>query len=351
MTMSQSNPTHDPIIEHLRSRIGDRYHDIAVCVTGGAGFIGGHLCDALVALGARVTILDDLSNSDTRNIGALIDRAPDRVRFVQGSILDPNALNEAMDGASRVFHLAALGSVPKSVEQPERTWLVNATGTMRVLKAAQQAGASRVIYSASSSAYGNNPTLPKREDMAPEPESPYAAAKFAGESLCRSWAKCYGIDTICLRYFNIFGTRQAADSAYAAVIPAFIKRWVHNEPPTIFGDGGQTRDFTHVSNAVLANLLAGANANNLDGEVVNIGAGVRTSVNELASMIHARMGIEGLNPEHQHERIGEVRDSVADITRAKELIGYEPITNLEDGLATTVDWYNTALRNEHEGAA
>lgn len=353
MTRRMSDPRTQPEIspDAYRDRVQDAYQDLAVCVTGGAGFIGGHLCDALVALGARVTILDDLSNADARHVGTLIDRAPEHVRFIQGSILDPSALSEAMDAVSRVFHLAALGSVPKSVEQPERTWLVNATGTMRVLKAAQQAGASRVIYSASSSAYGNNPTLPKREDMAPEPESPYAAAKYAGESLCRSWAKCYGIDTICLRYFNIFGTRQAADSAYAAVIPAFIKRWVHNESPTIFGDGGQTRDFTHVSNAVLANLLGGANDANLNGEVVNIGAGVRTSVSELASMIHARMGIEGLNPEHAPERIGEVRDSVADITRAKELIGYEPITNLEDGLATTVDWYNQALRDEREGAA
>lgn len=348
-------PTHDQqheaLTRALNERVGGALRDAQVCVTGGAGFIGGHLCDALVALGARVTILDDLSNSDTRHVGALINRAPEHVRFIQGSILDPNALGEAMDGVSRVFHLAALGSVPKSVEQPERTWLVNATGTMRVLKAAQQAGASRVIYSASSSAYGNNPALPKNEDMAPEPESPYAAAKLAGESLCRSWAKCYGVDTICLRYFNIFGTRQAADSAYAAVIPAFIKRWVGGQAPTIFGDGGQTRDFTHVSNAVLANLLAGASETNLGGGVVNIGAGVRTSVSELASKIQSRLGIDGLNPEHQPERVGEVRDSVADISRANELIGYEPITSLEDGLATTVDWYNAALRDEREGAA
>lgn len=348
-------PTHHEHHQNLSTQwpqwLGDAYCDLPVCVTGGAGFIGGHLCDALVSLGARVTIIDDLSNSDAHHVASLIEQAPERVRFVQGSILDPGALQEAVDGASRVFHLAALGSVPKSVEQPERTWLVNATGTMRVLKAAQQAGAHRVIYSASSSAYGNNPTLPKREDMAPEPESPYAAAKYAGESLCRSWAKCYGIDTISLRYFNIFGTRQAADSAYAAVIPAFIKRWVHGDSPTIFGDGGQTRDFTHVSNAVLANLLAGASTTDLHGEVVNIGAGVRTSVSELASMIQSRMGIEGLGPKHAPERVGEVRDSVADISRAKELIAYEPIINLEDGLATTVDWYNAALRDEREGAA
>ena len=342
--MSEHAPQHETLMRALQDRTGDALRDVGVCVTGGAGFIGGHLCDALIALGARVTIIDDLSNSDTRNIGDLIDRAPERVRFVQGSILDPDALSEAMDGAQRVFHLAALGSVPKSVEQPERTWLVNASGTMRVLRAAQEAGATRVIYSASSSAYGNNPELPKRESMASEPESPYAAAKLAGESLCRSWAKCYGIDTVCLRYFNIFGTRQAADSAYAAVIPAFIKRWVNGEAPTIFGDGGQTRDFTHVSNAVLANLLAATHTGALGGEVVNIGAGVRTSVNELASKIKSRMGIDGLAPEHAPERVGEVRDSVADISRAKQLIGYEPITALDEGLATTVDWYTSAMR-------
>lgn len=342
--MSEHAPQHETLMRALHDRVGDALRDVGVCVTGGAGFIGGHLCDALIALGARVTIIDDLSNSDARHLSTLIDRSPDRIRFVQGSILDPTALSEALDGAQRVFHLAALGSVPKSVEQPERTWLVNATGTMRVLKAAQDAGATRVIYSASSSAYGNNPELPKRESMASEPESPYAAAKLAGESLCRSWAKCYGIDTMCLRYFNIFGTRQAADSAYAAVIPAFIKRWVHGEAPTIFGDGGQTRDFTHVSNAVLANLLAATHKEPLGGEVVNIGAGVRTSVSELAAKVKSRMGINGLDPEHAPERVGEVRDSVADISRAKQLIGYEPITALDEGLATTVDWYTSALR-------
>ena len=349
--MPKNSQQPDELMSALRERVGDCLRDVGVCVTGGAGFIGGHLCDALVALGARVTVIDDLSNSDTRQIASLIERAPEQVRFVQGSILDHGALNEAMDGAARVFHLAALGSVPKSVEEPDRTWLVNATGTMRVLKAAQQAGASRVVYSASSSAYGNNPELPKNESMAPEPESPYAAAKLAGESLCRSWAKCYGIDTISLRYFNIFGSRQAADSAYAAVIPAFIKRWDDGQSPTIFGDGGQTRDFTHVSNAVLANLLAASSENPLDGTVVNIGAGVRTSVNELASMIHDRLGIDGFNPEHAPERVGEVRDSVADISNAKQVIGYEPITALKSGLAGTVDWYRDALRATREGAA
>lgn len=351
MLMPAPEPHHDPLHALLSQRIGDAYRDVPVCVTGGAGFIGGHLCDALLALGARVCVIDDLSNSDARHLATLIDRAPERIRFVHGSILDPSALSEAIEGASRVFHLAALGSVPKSVEQPGRTWTVNATGTMRVLEAAQKGGADRLVYSASSSAYGNNPALPKHESMAPEPESPYAAAKLAGESLCRSWASCYGIDTLCLRYFNIFGTRQAADSAYAAVIPAFISRWVEGAPPTVFGDGGQTRDFTHVSNAVLANLLGGASEKTLGGTVVNIGAGERTSVSDLASMIQERMGVEGLAPEHAPERVGEVRDSVADVSAARALIGYEPITTLRDGLATTVDWYTQTLRDRQEGAA
>ncbi len=331
--------------------MGRALQDVPVCVTGGAGFIGGHLCEALITLGARITVIDDLSNSDAGHVSSLMDRAPEQVRFVQGSILHPAALSEAMDGAQRVFHLAALGSVPKSVEQPERTWLVNATGTMRVLEAARKAGAARLIYSASSSAYGNNPAQPKTETMAPEPESPYAAAKLAGESLCRSWASCYGIDTACLRYFNIFGPRQAADSAYAAVIPAFVSRFISGQAPTIFGDGEQTRDFTHVSNAVLANLLAAVSEKPINGSVVNIGAGQRTSVNQLAGMIKARLGIDDLSPEHVAERVGEVRDSVADVSLAKSLIGYEPITTLADGLAETVDWYRDSLKADREGAA
>lgn len=351
-----SIPSNTRAGEQIQSRVGDALRDVPVCVTGGAGFIGGHLCDALLTLGARISIIDDLSNSDAGHIAHLIETAPDRVRFVQASILDPRALDEAMDGVQRVFHLAALGSVPKSVEQPERTWQVNATGTMRVLQSALRAGASRVVYSASSSAYGNNPALPKAESMATEPESPYAAAKLAGESLCRCWAQCYGIDAISLRYFNIFGSRQAADSAYAAVIPAFIARWISGQAPTIFGDGEQTRDFTHVSNAVLANLLGATHPEPLAGCVVNIGAGVRTSINELASMIRSRLGIEGLDPEHAPERIGEVRDSVANIDLARQTIGYEPITDLKDGLAPTVDWYRDTLstvrgKAGREGAA
>lgn len=329
-------------VERLRPGLRDRQ----VCVTGGAGFIGGHLVDALISLGARVTVLDDLSNSTTAHIADLMDLEPDKIRFMQGSILDPAVLRQAVEGCSFVFHLAAVGSVPLSIEDPDRTWVVNATGTLRVLQAAKRAGAERVVYSASSSAYGDAPSLPKIETMAPEPMSPYAAAKFAGESLCRSWSACYGLDTACLRYFNIFGPRQAADSAYAAVIPAFVRKFLSNESPTIFGDGEQTRDFTHVSNAVAANLLAATHDEPIAGRVMNIGAGRRTSVLEIAERISAILSTTHIHPDHKPERTGEVRDSVADISAAKSIIGYEPVTDLESGLQSTVEWYT----KQHETA-
>ena len=332
--MVPMTPHADSHLEPLRKH----FADTLVCVTGGAGFIGGHLIDALLSLGARVTVIDDLSNSDTATVASQIDRCPDQIRFIQGSILDPIALGSAVEGARYVFHLAALGSVPKSVEDPARTWVVNATGTMRVLSASQKAGAARLVYSASSSAYGDNPALPKQESMAPEPESPYAAAKLGGESLCRSWASCYGLDTACLRYFNIFGPRQAADSAYAAVVPAFLTAFLANQSPTIFGDGAQTRDFTHVSNAVYANLLAATKDDPINGQVFNIGAGQQTSINQLADKFKELTG-SAAQPLHEPERVGEVRDSVADISKATTNLGYTPVTTLSDGLESTAQWY------------
>lgn len=328
------------LVARLRPSLEGR----SCCVTGGCGFIGGHLVDALVSLGARVTVIDDLSNSAVAHIASLMDLDPARVRFVHASILERAALDEAMRGSDLAFHLAALGSVPRSVEDPGRTWLVNATGTMRVLESAARAGVERLVYSASSSAYGDNPTLPKHESQATEPMSPYAAAKLAGESLCRSWSACYGLQTCCLRYFNIFGPRQAADSAYAAVVPAFAKALLSGRAPIIYGDGEQTRDFTHVSNAVAANLLAATHPGPLAGQTVNIGAGVRTSVNTLAGLLAVLCDRPGLASEHRSTRIGEVRDSVADISAARDLIGYTPVTALQDGLAQTVRWYR-----EHQG--
>jgi len=334
-----------------RERFTSALSNQLVCVTGGAGFIGGHLVDALVALGARVTVIDDLSNSDTSHLATVMDACPDQLRFVQGSILDPVALSSGVEGARFVFHLAALGSVPRSVEDPARTWVVNATGTMRVLSAAHKAGARRVVFSASSSAYGNNPELPKVETMAPEPESPYAASKIAGEGLCRAWSGSYGLETLSLRYFNIFGPRQRAGSAYAAAIPAFLSAYSEGRSPTIFGSGEQTRDFTHVNNAVFANLLTCAHEGSLSGEVLNVGAGVRTSVNELARVLGSHSGASGVEPEHAPERAGEVMHSVSDIGAIRERLGYEVVTPMDEGLEKTAAWFMARMSHSDRGRA
>lgn len=313
-----------------------------VCVTGGAGFIGGHLADALLGLGAHVRVIDDLSNSTLEHLSELIELEPKRIRFVHGSVLEPRALAEAVDGCSTVFHLAAMGSVPRSIEEPDRCWEVNATGTLRVLETARAAGVQRVVYSASSSAYGDTEQLPKRESDPARPMSPYAASKLAGELLCHAWSQCYDLQTLSLRYFNIFGPRQPADSAYAAVIAAFIRRVASGKAPVIYGDGEQSRDFTYVSNAVAANLLAASMARAPRGEVVNVGTGERITINTLAHQVCERLGAEGLRPEHQPARAGDVRHSQADLTRAREMLGYRTVTPFSDGLDETIAWFDMA---------
>jgi nucleoside-diphosphate-sugar epimerase len=325
------------------ARLRPFYHDRVICVTGGAGFIGGHLCDALVSLGAKVRVIDDLSNSSLDHLATLIDLDPDSLRMVHGSILDEDALAESMQDAKTVFHLAAVGSVPRSIEQPQRSWTVNATGTLRVLEMARKVGAQRVMLAASSSAYGDVPQLPREESMATSPMSPYAASKLAGEQLMTTWSKCYGLSTVSLRYFNIFGPRQSPDSAYAAVVAAFAKALLSNTPPTIYGDGRQTRDMTFVSNAVLATLLAGASTTPFMGEVMNVGTGGRVSVLELAERMATLCGVPHLRPLMQPERSGEVKHSQADISKAKHLLGYEPVATLEAGLAETVEWFRAAM--------
>ncbi|MBI1190598.1 MAG: SDR family NAD(P)-dependent oxidoreductase [Tepidisphaera sp.] len=315
------------------------YQGRTVCVTGGAGFIGGHLCDALLSMGAEIRVIDDLSNSSLEHLSGLIELEPDRVKFIHASVLDDDALKAAMVGAQTVFHLAALGSVPRSVEEPQRTWSVNATGTLRVLEAARAAKALRVVFAASSSAYGDQPELPKVESMPVQPLSPYAASKLAGEQLLAVWSKCYGLSTASLRYFNIFGPRQSADSAYAAVVAAFAKALFAGEAPTVFGDGSQSRDFTFVSNAVLATLLAGSAPTRLTGQVMNIGTGRRVTVAELATVMARQAGTPHVHPVMRPARAGDVMHSLADISLAKELIGYEPVATLEDGLAETMEWY------------
>ncbi len=319
------------------------YEGREVCVTGGAGFIGGHLCDALLSLGAGIRVIDDLSNATLEHLAGLVDLEPERVRLVHGSILDDDALKDAVRGCQTVFHLAALGSVPRSIEQPQRTWSVNATGTLRVLEAARAAKAQRVVFAASSSAYGDQIELPKVENQPGRPLSPYAASKLAGEHLMSVWAHCYGLSTVSLRYFNIFGPRQAADSAYAAVVAAFAKALLAGEAPTIYGDGSQTRDLTFVSNAVLATLLAGASPAKLTGNVINIGTGRRVSVAELATLMARQTGLPHLQPAYRAERAGDVKHSLADISQARQLLGYDPVAALEEGLSETIDWYKRAL--------
>lgn len=324
-----------------RALHGSAFDGVKVAVTGGAGFIGSHLVEALIDLGAQVAVIDDLSGGDTANFDSFRQRAGSRLRFVSATILDRAALLGVMEGCRYVFHQAALGSVPRSVEQPMLFHEVNATGTANVLEAARQLGVQRVMFAASSSAYGDTETLPKVEEMPVRPKSPYAATKVAGEALLRAYAGCYDLDTVALRYFNIFGPRQNANSAYAAVIAAFAKALLTGQRPVIFGDGEQTRDFAFVDNAVHANLLAARAARRINGEVMNIACGRRVTINELARQMASLLGRPDLAAVHQPERAGDVKHSLADLKLARELIGYEPVVDLEKGLAATVEWYRS----------
>ncbi|MEX2213365.1 MAG: NAD-dependent epimerase/dehydratase family protein [Phycisphaeraceae bacterium] len=314
-----------------------------VVVTGGAGFIGSHLTEALIKLGATVTVLDDLSGGDETNFDTYRTEAGDRLRFVQASILDERVVADCVKGARYVFHQAALGSVPRSVEQPRRYHDVNTTGTLNVLEAARAAGVQRVTFAASSSAYGDSEVLPKVETMPVLAKSPYAANKAACEALMSAWAGSYGLDTASLRYFNIFGPRQNANSAYAAVIAAFAKALFNDEHPVIFGDGEQSRDFTFVDNAVHANLLAARNEKPVRGQVINVACGLRISVNELAAQMARMVGKPQLTAIHKPDRAGDVKHSLADLTRARTVLGYEPVVDFETGLKPTVEWYGAVM--------
>ncbi|HLP83260.1 MAG TPA: GDP-mannose 4,6-dehydratase [Phycisphaerales bacterium] len=324
------------------ARLRSFYNGRDVCVTGGAGFIGGHLIDVLLAVGANIAVIDDLSNSSIEHLSSMMELEPERLRFVHGSILDDEALAEAVKGAKTIFHLGALGSVPRSVAEPQRTWSVNATGTVRVLEMARRYQADRVILAASSSAYGDQLELPKVETQTVRPMSPYALSKLAGEQAMATWSRTYGLSTVSLRYFNIFGPRQSADNAYAAVVAAFAKALLHGEAPKIYGDGQQSRDMTFVANAVLATLLAGLCPSKLMGEVINVGTGQRLTMQELAKKMAHACGMPHLHPTFLPERAGDVKHSLADITVAKQLLGYEPVASLDDGLAETIEWFKRA---------
>ncbi len=304
-------------------------------VTGGAGFIGSNLVLALVRAGERVRVLDNLITGFWDNLDEVKDHS--LVERVTGDIRDPNVMARASAGVEVVFHEAGLGSVPRSLEDPVEADSVNAGGTVRVLHAACQAKVRRVVFAASSSAYGDTPTLPKREDMRPAPLSPYAVSKLAAEHYLRVFAAVYGIETLSLRYFNVFGPRQRPDGAYAAAIPKFVWAALCGAPITVYGDGEQTRDFCFIENAVAANLAAAQAPGPFRGEVANVATGRRVSINQLVAHLGQALGT-GLTIEHTEPRPGDVRDSLADVARARELFGYEPSVSWEQGLPATIEY-------------
>ncbi len=316
-------------------------------VTGGAGFIGSNLVAALVAAGERVRVLDNLATSSWEQLDGIPQQS--QIERVEGDIRDAAAVARAVSGVEVVLHQAALGSVPRSVETPVESDAVNTGGTVTVLDVARHAGVRRVIFAASSAAYGETPALPKREDMAPMPLSPYAVTKLACEHYLQVFAGMYGLETLNLRYFNVFGPNQTPDGAYAAAIPRFLDAAIAGRPITIFGDGEQTRDFCYIDNTVRANLLAASSPKKLTGQVVNIAGGRRIGLNELCREIGRVMGHD-VAVDHVAPRAGDIRHSLADISAARDLLGYEPLVRWEDGLAPTLA-YLRALRTEGTSAA
>ena len=309
-------------------------------VTGGAGFIGSHVVDRLLALGHEVRVVDNLSTGSRENLAHVADR----IDFQLGDLCDPAVSTRATDGVEVIYHIAALPSVPRSLKDPWGSHDANVNATVRLLEACRQQRVRRVVYSSSSSVYGDTPELPKVESVEPLPRSPYAASKLASEQYVLAYARGGLIEGVALRYFNVFGPRQSPASAYAAVIPLFMAAARDGRPATIFGDGEQTRDFTYVSNVVQANLLAGTRpAEIVSGHPVNIGAGERTSLQQLASLIREVTG-RSLVCQSVAPRAGDVRDSLAGLERTKRLLGYEVEVGLREGLRRTWDWFrsNTA---------
>jgi UDP-glucose 4-epimerase len=302
-------------------------------VTGGAGFIGSNTVDELVRRGHGVVVLDDLSSGKEENLADVRTK----ITFMKGSITDLEAVQKAMHQAEFVIHLAARTSVPRSVKDPIDTNHINVEGTLNVLVAARDNRVKRVVFAASSSAYGETPTLPKKESMQPVPISPYGVSKYVGELYARTFGQCYGLENVCLRYFNIFGPRQDPDSPYSGVLSRFATAFLQDEPPVVFGDGEQSRDFTYVENAVEANLLA-CEAPAVSGGVFNIGTGDRYTLNQTLDILR-RVSGKKLQAKYEPPREGDIRDSQADITAAREFLGYQPSVRFEEGLERTYDWY------------
>jgi len=311
-------------------------------VTGVAGFIGSSLARAVLAKGDEVRGVDNFSTGKRGNLTDILSR----IDFREADILDLDAMHKACAGVDFVLHQAAIPSVPKSVLDPLGSNAANVDGTVNLLVAARDAKVKRVIYAASSSAYGDTPTLPKHEEMRPDPISPYAVAKLASEHYMISFFRCYGLETVCLRYFNIFGPRQDPSSPYSGVLAKFITQMLREEQPTIFGDGEQSRDFTYIDNAVAANLLAcKAPSAKVAGRVFNAATGRRVSLNETFKALQPLTGYKG-QPKFGPDRRGDVKHSLADISRAESALGYKPIVDFEEGLKRTVDWYREEMSAE-----
>jgi UDP-glucose 4-epimerase len=304
-------------------------------VTGGGGFIGSNLVRALLQRGETVRVLDNFATGRLENLEGI----EKQITLFRADVTDPAAVEEAAKGCAYILHQAALPSVPRSIERPVETDRVNVFGTLNVLEAARKAGVKRVVYAASSSAYGETPTLPKVETMAPDPLSPYAASKLAGEQYLRVYTLCYGLSTVALRYFNVFGPRQDPLSQYAAVIPRFITAALEARQPVIFGDGQQSRDFCFIDNCVEANLLA-CTAPNAGGKVFNVACGVRTTLLDVIGEL-ARIVGKPVAPIHEPARPGDIKHSLADITQAKTILGYTGRVSFAEGLARTVDWFKS----------
>ncbi len=303
-------------------------------VTGGAGFIGSNICEELVRRGHYVRVLDNYATGDPKNLASV----EEKIEMVEGDLRNYHTVREAIDGMDFVLHQGALPSVPRSVRDPISSNDVNVSGTLNVLYAAKDANLKRVVFASSSSIYGDNPTLPKQEDMIPNPLSPYAISKYAGERYCQVFASIYGIHTVSLRYFNVFGPKQNPDSQYSAVIPKFIKAILQDRPPTIYGDGEQSRDFTYVLNTIEANILA-TEADCPPGVVMNCAVHQRTTLNELVARINKILG-KTIEPVYTDSRPGDVKHSFADIDRLKNTLGYSPSVFFEEGLRRTIEWHN-----------
>ena len=306
-------------------------------VTGGAGFIGSHIATALVGRGDRVRVLDNLSTGSRQNLAHL----GDRVELIEGDLLDREAVDRAIAGIDVVYHQAALASVPRSVAKPLDTNAACVTGTLNVLDAARQADVRRVIYAGSSSVYGNQPVKSKRESDLPCPLSPYAAAKLAGEYYCQAFTETYGMETVVIRYFNVFGPRQDPASEYSAVIPLFVTAMLAGHRPTVFGDGSQSRDFTFIDNVVQGNLAA-ADSPDAVGRVLNVACGRKFSLLELIASINQVLGTN-LEPIFAPPRAGDVRESLADISAARKVLGYSPVIDFEEGLRRSIEYYRSLM--------